>query len=92
MDGSEFICKLCDVAVLNVFKVSGDECVELVSVCDKKVPERKERNRMSVVLRNMSRTKNFAKVDEVAFSNNVEFFREPVLSELAKRFYELGSS
>lgn len=61
MDESGVVCKLCDVADVDVSEGSGDECIDPVSFNGCKDSEKKEKDKMRVALRSTIRTTFFRK-------------------------------
>lgn len=44
MDGFQVVCKLCDLAAVNVSEMLGDKCVEPVNVYGQKVSRERREN------------------------------------------------
>lgn len=86
MDEFGVVCKLCDAAVLNVFEVAGDECVETMRFCGKKdCGEEREKQDACGTERHV-RDEVFAEGDGAAFGIDFKLFGVQLLGELTDGF------
>lgn len=90
MVGSEVFCKLLDVADLIVFKNTGNDCSEPLSVYAQKISRKRKMRREVWGAVRYVQNKAFEEVDRAALDISSEPSGMPVFCYLADGFYETG--